>query len=89
MNGRRWARWLLLAALSSLTVVLLLAVAGAPVPLRASELNVDTATLLRPPPQPAGLTAGATLTETYAAVIAASPLFAPALDSLFVPIVTR
>ena len=89
MTGRRLARWLLLAAVSSLTVLALIAVAGVPVPLRASGLNVDTASMVRPAQTAAGLSASATLTDTYAAVIAASPLFGLALDSLYVPVVTR
>jgi hypothetical protein len=93
VTRRRLGRWLLLAAISSSTVLGLIAVAGAPFPLRASELTVDTTTMTRLALQPhaaaGALAASATITETYTAVIAASPLFAPVGDYVFVPLVSR
>ena len=93
MTALPFRRWLLLAGVAFVVTLLILAVTNAPVPTSAAGQVADTTTISRlqanPAPGAAGLQATATITDTYAAILAVGPLIEPILSTLFVPVLIR
>jgi hypothetical protein len=85
-------RWLVLAVMSLLAALLMLALAAAPGPARAG-LVPDTVTVSRLTGRAsndgAGLQASVTVTDTYGAIIAAETLLDPILTSTFLPFTSK
>jgi len=86
-------RWLLLAGVAFVVTLLILAVTNASVPTSAAGQVADTTTISRLQANPAagaaGLQATATITDTYAAILAVGPLIEPIFSTLFVPVLIR
>ena len=93
MTALSFRRWLLLAGVALLATLVLLAVTNAPVPTSATGQAADTTTISRLQANPAagaaGLQATATITDTYAAILAVGPLLEPVFSTLFVPVLMR
>ena len=85
-------RWLLLAVVSCLAAWLIVALVEAPAPARAG-LPPDTLTVSRLATRPSenieGLRSTASLTDTYAAIIAAETVLDPILTATFLPFTAK